>query len=55
MELRYLIKHAVLKVAEGCYPSFRSSHQNNPCYRSLLKICQHGAEILTKHAILKLA
>ena len=48
MEPRYSTKHAVLKLAYGCYPSFRSSHQKNPYYRSLMKICQHGPEICNK-------
>ena len=27
---------------------FLSAHQKNPCYRSLVKICQHGAKIFNK-------
>ena len=27
---------------------FQKSNQMNPCYRSLMKINQHGAEILSK-------
>ena len=48
MEPRYLTKCAVLKLAQGCCPSFWLSQQKNPCYRSLVKICQHGAEIFNK-------
>ena len=48
MEPRYFTKHAVLKLAYGCCPSFWSSHQKNPCYRSLVKFCWHGAVIFHK-------
>ena len=48
MELRYLTKCALLKLAQGCYPSFWLSHEKNPCYGSLMKISQHGAEIFNK-------
>ena len=48
MELRYLTKHVVLKLAYGCYPSFWLSYQKNPCYRSLMKIQQQGAKIFNK-------
>ena len=41
-------KCAVLKLAQGCYPSFQWSHQKNPCYRSLVKILQKGAKIFNK-------
>ena len=44
----YLTKHAVLKLVCGCYPSFWSSHQKNPCYRSLMKIYQNRAKIFNK-------
>ena len=27
---------------------FQSSHQKKLCYRSLVKICQHGAKIFNK-------
>ena len=48
MQPRFLTKHPVLKLAYGYHPSFQSSHQMNPCDRSLMKICQHGANIFNK-------
>ena len=48
MEPRYLRKHAILKLARGCCPSFHLCYQKNLCYRRLMKIHQHGAKILDK-------
>ena len=39
----------------GLLPSFQLSHQKNPFYSSLIKIHLHGAEIVKKYAVLKLA
>ena len=41
-------KMGSFEVSIGCYLSFQSSHQNDSCYRSLVKICQHRAEIFNK-------
>ena len=38
----------IFEVSIGLLPSFQSFHQKNPCYRSLMKIHQHGAKIFNK-------
>ena len=55
MELRYLTKHGVLKLAYGFYASFQLSHQMNPSYRSLIKIHHLGAEIFNKTCSFKVS
>ena len=35
-------------ISIGLLPSFQLSYQKNLCYRSLMKICQHGVEIFNK-------
>ena len=41
-------KTSSFEVNIACCSSFQLSHQNNPCYGSLMKIYQHGAEIFNK-------
>ena len=48
MELRYLTKMCTFEVSIGLFHSSWLSHQKNPCYRCLMKICQHQAKSFNK-------
>ena len=48
IELRHLTRCAVLKLAQGCYPSSWLCHWKNPCYISLMIIYYQDAEIFNK-------
>ena len=55
MELKYLTKHVGLKLAQGCCPSFQLSHQENPCYRCLVKIHQEEGKVFNKACSLEVS
>ena len=53
MESRYSTKCAVISL--GFCSSFQSTHQRNPCYRSVMKIYQQAAEIFNKTCSFKVS